>query len=83
MLPRPSRTVPGHVQRSNEFIGSVDRQRFIPFGTVHPDLPVAENLASLRDNGIRGVKLHPLFQQLSLADPASSSSSPRWPRTGS
>jgi predicted TIM-barrel fold metal-dependent hydrolase len=62
-------TVPGHVRRSNEFIGSVDRQRLIPFGTVHPDLPVAENLASLRENGIRGVKLHPLFQQLSLADP--------------
>ncbi len=59
-----------NVQRTNEFIGSVDRTRFIPFGTVHPDLPVEENLASLRDNGIRGVKLHPLFQQLSLADPA-------------
>ena len=32
-------------------------------------VPVAANLASLRENGIRGVKLHPLFQQLSLADP--------------
>jgi len=58
-----------NVERTNEFIGSVDRSRFIPFGTVHPGLPVERNLASLRDNGIAGVKLHPLFQDLSLADP--------------
>jgi predicted TIM-barrel fold metal-dependent hydrolase len=57
------------VQRTNEFIGSVDRRRLTPFGTVHPELPVEVNLKSLRDNGIRGVKLHPLFQDLSLADP--------------
>ncbi|WP_432843211.1 amidohydrolase family protein [Dactylosporangium sp. CA-092794] len=57
------------VHRTNEFIGSIDRDRLIPFGTVHPDLPVEENLRSLADNGIRGVKLHPLFQELSLADP--------------
>ena len=57
------------VARTNEFIGSVPRDRLIPFGTVHPGLPVEENLRHLRDNGIVGVKLHPLFQDLSLADP--------------
>jgi uncharacterized protein len=57
------------VARTNEFIGSVDRSCFVPFGTVHPDLSPAENLRSLRDNGIAGVKLHPLFQDLSLSDP--------------
>jgi hypothetical protein len=57
------------VHRTNEFIGSLDPARFVPFGTVHPDLPAAENLRSLQDNGIRGVKLHPLFQDLSLSDP--------------
>jgi predicted TIM-barrel fold metal-dependent hydrolase len=57
------------VHRTNEFIGSLDRSVFVPFGTVHPDLPAAENLRSLTDNGIRGVKLHPLFQDLSLSDP--------------
>jgi predicted TIM-barrel fold metal-dependent hydrolase len=57
------------VERTNEFIGAVDRERLTPFGTVHPELPVGVNLKSLRDNGIRGVKLHPLFQNLSLADP--------------
>jgi predicted TIM-barrel fold metal-dependent hydrolase len=58
-----------NVARTNEFIGTVDRSRFVPFGTVHPDLSPEQNLASLRDNGIAGVKLHPLFQQLTLDDP--------------
>lgn len=58
-----------NVRRTNEFIGSVPRDRLTPFGTVHPDLGVDENLTSLRDNGIRGVKLHPLFQDVSFADP--------------
>ena len=62
--------VPKNVARTNEFIGTVPRDRFVPFGTVHPGLPIEDNLAALRDNGIRGVKLHPLFQDLSLGDPA-------------
>ncbi|MET7392838.1 amidohydrolase family protein [Dactylosporangium sp. NPDC005572] len=61
--------VPQHVARTNEFIGSVDRTRFVPFGTVHPGLSVEDNLRHLRDNGIPGVKLHPLFQDVSLGDP--------------
>jgi predicted TIM-barrel fold metal-dependent hydrolase len=56
------------VQRTNEFVGTVDRSRFVPFGTVHPELSTEQNLASLLDNGIVGVKLHPLFQELSFAD---------------
>lgn len=58
-----------NVQRTNEFIGAVDRRRFIPFGTIHPDLSVEENLRSLRENAIRGVKFHPIFQGVSLANP--------------
>jgi predicted TIM-barrel fold metal-dependent hydrolase len=57
------------VERTNEWIGAVDRSVFTPFGTVHPDLPPAVNVGSLRDNGIRGVKLHPLFQDLALDEP--------------
>ena len=57
------------VQRTNEWIGAVDRSTFTPFGTVHPDLPPDVNVRSLLDNGIGGVKLHPLFQDLSLDDP--------------
>jgi uncharacterized protein len=57
------------VARTNEFIGSVPRDRLVPMGTVHPELSTDENLKSLKDNGIVGVKLHPLFQALSLSDP--------------
>jgi uncharacterized protein len=57
------------VERTNEWIGAVDRSVFTPFGTVHPDLPPAVNVRSLQDNGIRGVKLHPLFQDLALDEP--------------
>src|SRR4029450_2748258 len=61
--------VPQHVARTNEVIGAVDRSRFTPFGTVHPALSNEENLKHLRNNGIPGVKLHPLFQEVSLGDP--------------
>jgi uncharacterized protein len=57
-----------NVWRTNEFVGKVDRSRYIPFGTVHPDLSVDDNLAALRDNGVVGVKLHPLFQSVAFAD---------------
>jgi uncharacterized protein len=58
-----------HVARTNEFIGRVDRSRFIPCGTVHAGLSAEENLASLSDNGIRAVKFHPNFQGMSLGAP--------------
>jgi uncharacterized protein len=61
--------VPQHVARTNEFIGSVDRTRFTPFGTIHPDLSNEENLRHLHDNGIPGVKVHPLFQEITLGSP--------------
>ena len=57
------------VARTNEFIGTVPRDRLVPMGAVHPDLAVEENLRHLKDNGIVGVKLHPLFQDLSFDDP--------------
>jgi predicted TIM-barrel fold metal-dependent hydrolase len=58
-----------YVEATNRFAGSLDPDRFIGFGTIHPDLPVAENLASLRANKLRGVKVHPLFQGYALDDP--------------
>lgn len=62
-------TVAKNVDRTNEFVGGLDRDRFVPFGTVHPELSTEDNLASLRRHGIAGVKLHPLFQDLTLDDP--------------
>lgn len=60
-----------HVHRVNEFIGNVGAQdeSLVPFGTVHLDLDVDENLNSLREHGVVGIKLHPLYQGMSLDDP--------------
>lgn len=60
---------PQHVTRVNEFAGTLDQRRLIPFGTVHPALSIEENLESLRRNGMRGVKVHPTFQGYRLDDP--------------
>lgn len=62
-------TKASNVARTNEFIGTVPRDRFVPMGTVHPELSVEDNVRFLTDNGIVGVKLHPLFQDLALDDP--------------
>jgi len=58
-----------HRDAANSFVASLDPDWFIPFGTVHVDATVEENLANLREHGLHAVKLHPLFQGISLADP--------------
>lgn len=58
-----------HVDRVNEFAAGLRDESHFPFGTIHVDLPVEENLASLRRHGITAVKIHPLFQRFSLEDP--------------
>jgi uncharacterized protein len=62
-------TVAKNVFRTNEFIGAVDRSRFYAFGTIHPELSVEDNMRSLTENNIQGVKLHPIFQGIALSDP--------------
>ncbi len=57
------------VEAANRFAASLDPRRFVGFGSVHPDLTVEENLASLRAHGLRGAKVHPLYQGYGLDDP--------------
>lgn len=57
------------VDRVNEFVASVRNDSFFSFGTIHVDLSVEENMASLRKHGITAVKVHPLFQGFSLDHP--------------
>jgi predicted TIM-barrel fold metal-dependent hydrolase len=57
------------VDKANGFSASLDPGHFIGFGSVHPDLTVEENLASLRRHGLRGAKIHPFFQSYALDDP--------------
>lgn len=58
-----------HVERVNEFAASTRSDSRVPVGTVHVELSAEENLASLRRNQIRVVKIHPLFQGFPLNDP--------------
>lgn len=59
-------------QRSvNDFaISLLQNPRFIPFGSVHPDAPDAiEELQRLKAAGIRGIKLHPDYQEFFPDEP--------------
>lgn len=58
-----------HVDNVNRFVASVTAPGRIGFGSVHVDLSVEENLASLRRHGVIGVKVHPLFQDYPLDHP--------------
>jgi predicted TIM-barrel fold metal-dependent hydrolase len=60
---------PQRLEAANAFAGALDPQRFIGFGTVHAGRSPEENVDSLRRNGLRGVKVHPLFQGYPLDDP--------------
>jgi len=67
----PVATRPDQVRGINRWIASLDRQRFLPFGALHPDCPdLEEELAFLRDQDLRGVKLQPYFQGYELQAPA-------------
>jgi hypothetical protein len=58
---------PERLDAANRFVGGLP-DPFIGFGTVHADRTPEENLASLREHGCRGVKVHPLFQGYALDD---------------
>ncbi|MFJ8812963.1 amidohydrolase family protein [Amycolatopsis thermoflava] len=60
---------PPQVDKANRFAAGLDPGRFTGFGSVHPGLSVEDNIAGLRAHGLRGVKIHPMFQQLELDDP--------------
>jgi uncharacterized protein len=55
---------PDLVEKTNNWLMGINDRRIIPFGSVHPDYPEpASEIDRLRQNGIKGLKLHPLFQQ--------------------
>lgn len=61
---------PSQLSSANSFVGSLDRSRFVPFGSIHPLASVEENLHHIRMNNLAGVKLHAVFQGYRLDDPA-------------
>lgn len=58
-----------HVDSVNRFVAGLTAENRFGFGTVHVDLSVEENLASLRRHQVRAVKIHPLFQGFGLDHP--------------
>jgi predicted TIM-barrel fold metal-dependent hydrolase len=58
-----------YVDAVDDFAGSLDRRRFVGFGSIHAGLSPDENLAGLRRNDLRGAKVHPLYQGYALDDP--------------
>ncbi len=64
----PIATKPAQVPSINRWISKLPRDRFIPLGALHPDYnDNAGEIDRLLDLDIRGVKLHPYFQGLTLA----------------
>ena len=57
-----------HLDSVNRFVAGIADETHIPFGTVHVDASVEDNLASLERHGIKAVKIHPLFQRFALDD---------------
>jgi predicted TIM-barrel fold metal-dependent hydrolase len=56
--------------RDGEF-GERARRRIIPFASVHPaDPDVIAHLREIAAAGIRGIKVHPYYQNFDLSDPA-------------
>ena len=48
-----------------------DGSGLISFGSMHPDCPYwKEELTRLKDHGVKGIKLHPVYQGKDLDDPS-------------
>jgi predicted TIM-barrel fold metal-dependent hydrolase len=51
-------------------LGARAQRMIIPFASIHPaDTDVMAHLDEIAASGIRGVKIHPYYQDFSLADP--------------
>jgi predicted TIM-barrel fold metal-dependent hydrolase len=60
---------PDRVETANRYAASLTSDRLIGFGSVHPALPLHDNLHTLRASGLYAVKVHPLYQRYALDDP--------------
>ena len=53
----------------NDFAASINGDRLIAFGSVHPDAPDAiEELERIKELGLKGVKFHPDYQKFFVDD---------------
>ena len=62
-------TNPRQMKNVNDFAASVNGQKLIAFGSVHPDAPdVMDELERIRAMGLQGVKFHPEYQSFYVDD---------------
>ena len=65
-----SATKPSQTDTVNRWLAERQDSRFMAFGTLHPgSKDVEAELETLMELGLRGVKLHPEFQQFDIDDP--------------
>lgn len=65
-----SATRPAQTQTVNRWLAERQDERFIAFGTLHPDSAhIEQQLEEILSLGLRGVKLHPEFQAFDIDDP--------------
>jgi len=65
----PIATKPSQNRNVNQFAASCQSGRIVPFGSVHPDSEdLMETLESIKAMGMKGVKLHPDYQEFFVDD---------------
>lgn len=63
-------TKPSQVVVNNDFLLSIKDEKFIVFGSVHPDYEDAESeIDRIKNAGLKGFKFHPDFQRFNIDDP--------------
>ena len=61
---------PDQVKRANDWLISIQDDILVPFGAIHPELEdKADEVRRLRENGIKGIKLHPVMNSFYADDP--------------
>lgn len=62
-------TKPSQVLVNDDFLLSIKDEKFIVFGSVHPEYEAAaQEIDRLKNAGIRGFKFHPDFQRFNIDD---------------
>ncbi len=65
----PVATNVNQVLSINDYWMSVKEEKFIIFGSMHPDYEnYKEELKRLKDNGVKGIKIHPEYQGVYIDD---------------
>ena len=65
----PVATKPEQVRGINDWVLGIRDERIIPFGSLFPGMAdVADEVRRLKDEGVRGIKLHPDYQKFFVDD---------------